>query len=148
MIRVILQLSKWKKCRFDFWTKIFKIQNYVSQIYTKNVKNVSNSHSTLYIHNFLSLENVEISMQVSNRQFFHRNDVETTSFRGTISGILLVPQKRLVECLPKIYFFIIYYNLYLKSKAVGWSYIPSTALTKKKVYPGLNVSLKCMWSWI
>jgi len=43
-----------------------------TQIYTKNVKNVSNSHCTLYIRNFLSLENVEISMQVSNRQFFHR----------------------------------------------------------------------------
>jgi len=36
------------------------------------------------IYVILSLENVEISMQVSNRQLFHRNNVET-SFRGTIS---------------------------------------------------------------
>jgi len=39
----------------------------------------------LYVRNFLLLENVEISMQVSNRQLFYRNDVETTSFRGIIS---------------------------------------------------------------
>jgi len=57
-----------------------------TQIYTKNVKNVSNSHCTLYIRNFLSLENVEISMQVSNRQLSYHNDsIETMSFRGTIS---------------------------------------------------------------
>jgi len=49
------------------------------------VKNVSNSHCTLYIHNFLSLENVEISMQVLNRQLF----VITTSFRETTSDWVL-----------------------------------------------------------
>jgi len=58
------------------------IQNIRLRI-TKNVKNVSNSHYTLYIRNFLSFENVEISMQVSNRQLFYRNDVETMFFRGT-----------------------------------------------------------------
>jgi len=68
------------------------------------------------------IDNFSIVM-TSKRRFFEE-----------LSGILLVPQKRLVECLPKIYFFIIYYNLYLKSKAVGWSYIPSTALTKEKKY--------------
>jgi len=53
-----------------------------SQIYIKNVKNVSNSHCTLYIRNFLSLENVEILMQVSNWQLFHCNDIDKDEYRN------------------------------------------------------------------
>ena len=55
---------------------------------TKNIKNVSNSHCTLYIHNFLSFKNVEISMQVSNRQLFHHNDIFSTNYFWDITDIL------------------------------------------------------------
>jgi len=44
----------------------------------------------LYICNFVSLENVEISTQILNRQLFHCNDVETTSFQRTISDWVAV----------------------------------------------------------
>jgi len=74
-----------KKINSTFERKYSKYKMMYHKIYTKNIKNISYFHCTLYIRNFLSLENVEISMQVSNRQLFHRNDVEKTFFRGAIS---------------------------------------------------------------
>ena len=93
MIRTILQLSKWNRKKKYIYIYIYtsiqsneNIQNIrlqtirlLSQIYIKNIKNISNSHCTLYICNFLSLENVEISMQVSNRQLFHHNENDVFS---------------------------------------------------------------------
>jgi len=68
-----------------FEQKYFKINKITyHKFIPKILKMYQISHCTLYIRNFLSFENIEISMQVSNRQLFYK-DVETTSFWGTIS---------------------------------------------------------------
>ena len=63
-----------------FEQKYFKINKITyHKFIPKILKIYQISHCTLYIRNFLSFENIEISMQVSNRQLFYK-DVETTSF--------------------------------------------------------------------
>ena len=84
MIRAILQLSKWnrKKCWFDlFWMKYSKYKmTYPTNLRTKNM--VLKMYQILIALStyVIFYENVEISMQVSNRQFFHWNDVFSRNY--------------------------------------------------------------------
>ena len=70
---------------------------------------MSNSHCILYICNFLSLENIEILMQVSNRQLFHRNRRRNDVFfeKLFLTGVLqnaqtLIKKDIAAQYLPKI----------------------------------------------
>jgi len=61
------------------------IELYITYTYIKKFEKCVKLPLLSFIRNFWLLENVEISTQVLNRQLFELNDVETISFRRTIS---------------------------------------------------------------
>jgi len=73
--------------------------------YHKFIPKILKMYQTLSLHSYIifCLENVEISMQVSNRQLLHRNDVETMSFRGTISDWILRFDKNILKMIKDMF---------------------------------------------